>query len=282
MRENSTRPSNISQSRQTAARSDGSSRPVPPLAEHPQQERILLVQIYLRSLALQASWNSQRLQNLGLLVSLLPGLRRLSLSRFERRRFFRRHFEYFNTNPYLANSLLGGLLRLECDHTTGQIPLSLVMTFKNTLARSVASLGDQLFWLGLKPALLLIMVILVMSGYPIAVTALLAAILAGQLVLRWQALMAGFRLGIDIVDWLARPFWRQAIENAKRLGMLATGVMAGFYVSGLLGEGTTRIDWSLLGAVALGASLPLIIRHRLGGEGALFLVLPLALALAAI
>jgi len=282
MKDDSSRPPKAGPRRLSAAHRDGSSRPAPPLAEHPAQERILLVETYLRSLALQASWNSQRLQNLGLLVTLLPGLRRLSLSRFDRRRFFRRHFEYFNTNPYLANSLLGGLLRLESDHTTGQVPLSLIMTFKNTLARSVASLGDQLFWLGLKPALVLIMVILVMSGKPLAVAGLLVVILGGQLVLRWQALMAGFRLGIDIVDWLARPFWRQAIENAKRLGMLATGVMAGLYVANLLGEGTTRNDWTLLGAVALSAGLPLIIRHRLGGESALFLALPLALALVAI
>jgi PTS system mannose-specific IID component len=263
--------------------STGEHRSLTPSANQgSQNERRLLMAVYLRSLALQASWNSQRMQNLGLLVALLPGLRRLSLSLFERRRFFRRHYEFFNTNPYLANSLLGGLLRLEQEQAAGSLPVATIRTFKNTLARSIASVGDQLFWLGLKPLLLLVMTILVIQGQILAVPLVIGFFLLAQLILRWRALMAGYRFGLDIVDWLSRPFWYRAIAMLKKSGMFATGILAGSYVVELLGNDATRYDWPFWLVAAVTACVPLVFRLRLTAEGGLFILLPLALLLAAI
>ena len=71
--------------------------------------------LFLRSLALQGSWNHQRMQNLGLLWTVLTWLR-LNRGDVNRDRVFcRRYYGYFNTNPYLANFLFGGLIRLEED-----------------------------------------------------------------------------------------------------------------------------------------------------------------------
>ncbi len=67
------------------------------------------------------------------------------------RLFCRRYYEFFNTNPYLANFLIGGLVRLEDERAAGpDFPPGTTGTFRQSLGRAFASLGDQLFWLGIQ------------------------------------------------------------------------------------------------------------------------------------
>jgi mannose/fructose/N-acetylgalactosamine-specific phosphotransferase system component IID len=89
-----------------------------------------------------------------LLVALAPWLRRQDLDLTRRRRFCQRHIGLFNTNPYLANLVIGGLLRLESeDSREASTPAATsVLAYRDTLARVCGSIGDQLFWLGLRPA----------------------------------------------------------------------------------------------------------------------------------
>jgi PTS system mannose-specific IID component len=107
--------------------------------------------LFLRSLALQASWNPQRMQNLGLLAVMLTWLRTRAREVGRDRLFCRRYYDYFNTNPYLANYLVGGLIRLEEMRENGEsLPPDFTATFRDTVGRALASLGDQLFWLGFR------------------------------------------------------------------------------------------------------------------------------------
>jgi len=99
--------------------------------------------VFLRSLSLQASWNPQRMQNLGLLVTMLPWLHRRPRTLQFDRRFCRRYFTFFNTNPYLANFVIGGLIRLESDRAEDDdIPEELLITFRGSLGRTFASRGE--------------------------------------------------------------------------------------------------------------------------------------------
>jgi len=170
-------------------------------------DRCCLWQIYLRTLGLQGSWNTQRMQNLGLVCALLPWLRRADLPPREARRFARRHYEYFNTNPYYANLLIGGLLRLEEDNRRmdGAL-LGTVRTFKDTLGRALASLGDQFFWLGLQPTLLVVASLAAAAGSLWAPLALVGVFALAQLAGRYRILVWGYDLGLEIADSLASPY----------------------------------------------------------------------------
>lgn len=236
---------------------------------------------FLRSLALQGAWNPQRLQNLGLLVTLIPWLRQRELRLPERRRFCRRHYEMFNTNPYLANFIIGGLLRLETEsYQTGGEGSEMVRTFRDSLARTFASLGDQLFWLGMQPALLMAACLL---GYWNRVWLSLGLVIlfaVCQLTLRRRALQIGYRLGLDIVELLAHPGWHRVIRATKRAALFLVGSFAGCYLARSFAPPAAR-DWlPLLACCSLGVGLPLLIRRRLAGEGLLLAALPVAVALA--
>ena len=233
-------------------------------------DRRLSGAVYLRSLALQGSWNPQRMQNLGLLTTLLPWLRRQQAGHEQRRLFIRRHYEFFNTNPYLANYVVGGLLRLEADLSAGRSGSGQqIRTFRDTLAPTFASLGDQLFWLGLRPTLLLVAILLAAVGLPFGSVAVIGLFALVQLDLRRRALLTGYRLGFDIVELLGRPLWRRAIAATQRAGMILTGVLAGFYFARVLDPEAGPGGYGAAAWLAVGIVLPLILRKRLSGEALL-------------
>jgi len=220
------------------------------------------------------------MQNIGLLSALMPWMRSQGMGKGEVRRFCRSHFGYFNTNPYLANFLIGGLIRLEEERRSGSgMSPERVILFKETLGRALASLGDQLFWLGLQPTVLMIGILFALMGKPAGVLAPVLLFTVGQLIFRYRAIDLGYRLGIDIVDLLTSPRWHQLIHLLKRVGAVLTGVLAAWMVAGAgrlvaLEEGRG----AALGLV-LTAGLALWARRRLPGESMVLLLVPLALAL---
>ncbi len=250
----------------------------PPCVDKPDCRCLWLV--FLRTLSLQGSWNTQRMQNLGLVYALLPWLRQAKLPVREARQFCRRHYEYFNTNPYYANLLIGGLLRLEEENRRADgAMLKVVRNFKDSLGRALASLGDQFVWLGLQPALLVVASLAAAVGFYWVPLALLAVFTLVQLVGRYRVLTWGYDLGLEIADRLASPRWHQVIWTAKRAGALFTGVLAGLYVAKL--DHLLRVEGerSLLLGTALALGLSMTARRRWPGESMLLLLLPLAVAL---
>lgn len=210
------------------------------------------------------------MQNLGLLASLSPWLRRESLGLEQQRRFIRRHYEYFNTNPYLANFILGGLLRLETDLAAGRGGSGAqIRRFRDTLAPTFAALGDQLFWLGLRPTVLLAAVLLAGAGSPYGALVVVAVSALVPLELRRRALRSGYRLGFDIVELLGHPFWHRAIGATQRAGMILTGVLAGYYFARTIAPEAAAAGYGDSVWLAAGIVLPLLLRKRPPGESLL-------------
>jgi mannose/fructose/N-acetylgalactosamine-specific phosphotransferase system component IID len=231
--------------------------------------RGLVSRVYLRSLALQASWNDERMQNLGLLVALAPWLRGQDLNVAVRRRFCQRHIGVFNTNPYLANLVIGGLLRLESEVSPeGHTPTTTsVAAFRDTLARVCGSLGDQLFWLGLRPGLAMLTILLGFLGQWPLLLAVVVLFGVAQLLARGRWLTTGYALGLDIVELLSRPAWHRAIRWTKRGALALTGVLAGIYVAGIMDAKMPGLSvWCQAAGAVVGFALPLLLRQRLPGE----------------
>ena len=236
--------------------------------------------LFFRSLTLQASWNNQRMQNLGLLWNMLPWLRRQPRAVNRDRVFCRRYFGFFNTNPYLANFLIGGLVRLEDDLAAGcDLQPGMVGTFRDSVGRALASLGDQLFWLGLRPTLVMVISLAGLLGKIHLVLAVVCIFASGQMLLRWLSLREGYRLGLDIVDLLYDSRWHTWISSAKRSGMVLTGMVAGLYLAKVADYGTVDNHTLLWIGTGLGIGLPLVLRKRFPGEILILAALVLALLL---
>ncbi len=112
--------------------------------------RKLLSLILLRTFFLQASWNFERLQNLGIFYALAPALRFLYRGE-ELTAACRRHLEYFNTHPFMASPVVGTILALEEKRCRGEKSYLGVQEFKRMVMAPYAAIGDALFWGGIRP-----------------------------------------------------------------------------------------------------------------------------------
>ncbi len=112
----------------------------------------ILLKIIWRSFFIQAWWNFERLQSLGLLYTLLPLLKYLygndKDQLLKRKKFYE---EYFNTNPIFFSILAGALTKLELKLSRGEINEDTLSTFKVRMMSTLGAIGDTLTWNGIRP-----------------------------------------------------------------------------------------------------------------------------------
>lgn len=155
--------------------------------------RSVLWHVFLRSFAIQGSWNYRTLQGSGFAYALMPVLRWVHGDTDRLQDAVARHTTLFNAHPYLAGIAIGAVARMEMD---GEDP-ELIERFKTALRGSLGTLGDRIIWAGWRPACVLLglVVLLVTQSALAAVGAFLIVYNTGHLALRWWALRIGFESG---------------------------------------------------------------------------------------
>jgi len=108
--------------------------------------------VLFRSLFIQAGFNAEGLQSLGMLYALYPALRELYPEPHQQQEAARRHLSTFNTHPYVAAAIIGGILYYERRIADGEATAEKVSEFKSALMGPLAAMGDGFFWLSLRPA----------------------------------------------------------------------------------------------------------------------------------
>ncbi|HYO74062.1 MAG TPA: PTS system mannose/fructose/sorbose family transporter subunit IID, partial [Archangium sp.] len=170
----------------------------------PSLGRGVLLRVFLRSLFLQASWNPQGMQNLGLAYAIYPALERLYPERQALEAAVRRHLVFFNTHPYVAAAIVGGVLYHEQRIARGEEPPDKVVAFKAALMGPLAALGDGFFWLSLKPATGAVCAALVPVLAAWAAVLFLFLYNLVHLTLRARLYLLGLTLGDRLVEAVAR------------------------------------------------------------------------------
>jgi PTS system mannose-specific IID component len=122
----------------------------------------VLLSVFWRSFFLQSSWNFERLQNLGFLFLMLPGLRVLYGK--VPPEVLKRYSSYFNTHPSLAPLVAGTTLRLEARKQAGEETPVDADDFKKMVMAPYAAMGDALFWGAIRPLASIISLLLAVQG----------------------------------------------------------------------------------------------------------------------
>jgi len=134
-------------------------------SEHTPSERLGLaglINIFIRSLSIQSSWNFSKMQNIGFAFSLIPLAKKMEKNKEEAARFLTRHTELFNTHPYLTGPIIGSVVRLEERGSTGSDDAA--RRLKKALMGPYAAMADPFFGGALKPLAALAAVMLAMEG----------------------------------------------------------------------------------------------------------------------
>jgi mannose PTS system EIID component len=206
--------------------------------------------MFLRSFAIQGSFNYRTLIGTGFAFTLLPVLRRVYADRPDQLdEATRRHTGLFNSHPYLAGIALGGVARLESD---GERP-EVVERFKAALRGSLGTYGDRLIWAGWRPVCTLFALLLLLAGAPwwAAAGTFLVAYNAGHIGLRSWALRLGLAHGLRVAERLRASRLNHAQKLLPGGGAFLLGALAPLAASGEFVGVRPALHWLALALIAV-------------------------------
>jgi PTS system mannose-specific IID component len=232
-----------------------------------------LFRSFLRTFLLQASWNFERMQNLGVLYVLSPALR-VFYTDADLREAYHRHMAYFNTHPFMASPVLGATISLEQRRAAGQEGTFGVEDFKSMTMAPYAAIGDALFWGAVRPLAACVALFFAVKGSLLAPIIFLLAFNLPHLWMRLLGFMRGYTLGISVVEIVQRHRLPDlAIRLKEGMVVVLGGLLAYQAVATCRGAGMPA-GWG-------GAALPLVFVFvffaRKGASALLLLSLSLVL-----
>ena len=216
--------------------------------------RTALFSTFLRSFAIQGSWNYQSMIGGGFAFALLPVLRRVyGNDGPELEEALARHSAHFNAHPYLAGVALGAVARLE---EQGADPQT-VARFKAAVRGPLGGVGDALVWAGWLPTTLVAALLLAWLGFGplIAVLFFLALYNVGHVSLRAWGLLAGYRAGSHVGGRLREAHLSHRTEVVNRIGSVLLGALCGVVLTSELALGGSAIGWSVLAVASFATGL---------------------------
>ena len=182
--------------------------------------------IWWRAQFLLASFNYERMQNIGVAYSLIPAMRTLYDTKEEISAFLKRHLEFFNTHPYCAAPIFGVECALEENRANGgDVDDAAIQGVKIGMIGPLAGVGDPIFWGTLRPVLGAFAASLALTGNilgPILFFVLWNII---RMVFIWYTLEFGYQQGASITQNLTGGLLQKITLGASILGMFIMGVL---------------------------------------------------------
>lgn len=183
--------------------------------------------VYFRSMTLDASWNYERMQNLGYVYTMGPLIKRLYSEEKDRKDALERHLEFMSVTPHLSTLLFGisGAMEEENSKNESFNPSS-INAVKSSLMGPIAGIGDSFFWGTLKVIASGIAISLATQGNIAAPFVFLLIINVPHFILRYICLDKGFKYGAKFFSDLGDSGVVERITNgASMLGLMVIGGM---------------------------------------------------------
>ena len=197
----------------------------------------------LRLFAVQGTWNYERMLGVGMGYAAEPLLEDLkAVDPVRHGEAVVRSAEFFNCNPNLAGLALGATARAEYEG----IPGPQIIRLRTALCSPLGSMGDQLFWAGLVPALVGLTVGAVVLGAGWwAIAGFLLAYNAIRLWTSYWSLSTGMAAGMRVGTAIRNSWLPRAIEWVSPAAGFALGALVPLVATWYL----TRFGWA--GAVGV-------------------------------
>ncbi|WP_054777277.1 PTS system mannose/fructose/sorbose family transporter subunit IID [Lacticaseibacillus saniviri] len=184
------------------------------------------ISVWWRSQFLQASWNYERMQNVGWAYSMIPALKKLYKTKEDRADALKRHLEFFNTHPYLAAPILGVELTLEEKRANGaQIDDAAIQGVKIGMMGPLAGVGDPIFWGTIRPVIGAFAASMAMSQNWMGPIIFFLAWNLIRMAFLWYTQELGYRQGENITKDLSGGLMQKITTGASILGMFIMGVL---------------------------------------------------------
>jgi PTS system mannose-specific IID component len=204
----------------------------------------VLAKVLLRSFLLQASWNFERLQSLGVLYTIAPALRFFYRGE-ELVAAGKRHLEYFNTHPFMASPVLGAILDLEQKQSRGEARQVGVQDFKRMVMAPYAAIGDAFFWGATRPLAAGVALFFAFKGSLWAPVVYLTLFNLPHLWFRVVGLLRGYSLGLRIVEDIQRHRLPDLAIRLKEVTVVLLGGLSAYLTFFSLKSEGVAAGWGL-------------------------------------
>jgi mannose PTS system EIID component len=217
--------------------------------------------VFVRTLAIQGSWNYETLLGNGVGFALEPVLRRLpgGVHTEEFKAAVTRESAYFNAHPYLASVAVGALARAELSG----VPPERIERFRTAICGPLGSVGDRLVWAGWLPlSSLVALVAFGLGARPLVVVATFVIMYnVGHFGLRIWGLYVGWTRGLAVASALANPVLRSGPAYIARAAAAVAGVAIPVAAARVVGS-----EGLLLGGALASGALIAVALVRLHGR----------------
>ena len=207
---------------------------------------------FLRSFAIQGSWNYRTMIGGGLGYALTPLLQRIHAGDpVALRKAIERHAGSFNAHPYMSPVAIGAFARLEYEGHDDET----LERFRTALRGPLGALGDQAIWAGWRPLCTLLTIIAVMAGADplMSVLSFFVVYNTGHVWLRLWGFRTGWRAGLEVGGVLNRAPLRAVGSRLMPVNEALTGAAIVLLASRAPGFSPVGLEAALVGVAALGA-----------------------------
>lgn len=184
--------------------------------------------VFWRSFPLQASFNYERMQNVGFCYSLLPILKRLYPEQKEASEALKRHMSFFNTTPQQVTFITGACIAMEEENKKNgeTFDIESIAALKAALMGPVAGIGDSFFWGTFRIIAAGIGCGLASQGSLLGAILFLLLFNIPHYFARWYGLKLGYRSGIGFVEAAQASGMIEILTGcAKIMGLCVVGAM---------------------------------------------------------
>ncbi|MGY6090025.1 PTS mannose transporter subunit IID [Avibacterium paragallinarum] len=182
---------------------------------------------YWRSTFLLGSFNFERMQAMGFCVSMIPAIKRLYSKKEDRADALKRHLEFFNTQPWVASSIIGVTVAMEQERANGATDIddAAISGVKVGLMGPLAGVGDPIFWGTLRPVLAALGAGLAISGSLLGPLLFFIGINIFRALTRWYGFHYGYAKGTEIVQDMGGGRLQKLTQGASILGLFVMGAL---------------------------------------------------------
>jgi mannose/fructose/N-acetylgalactosamine-specific phosphotransferase system component IID len=194
------------------------------------------INMFFRSFFNQTTWNYKGLLSIGFCMAVIPVARRLYNDKNSYQQFLSRHLNFFNSHPYTASYAIGAIARIEEELAeSGNGNYEQIDKFKNALIGPLGAVGDQLFWVTVKPAVALLGMggLLLLENLETKLLFLILLLIlynVPHLYIRWNGLIEGYRQGYNVYKLLKIEHFSKLRKSYLLLGAFSLGIFGGTYL----------------------------------------------------
>lgn len=183
--------------------------------------------LILRSLTCYSWFSYDKMQALHALFTLAPTIRANARSKDDITAACKTHIQFFNTQPYMANFILGICIAMIENHESEEA----ISAVKVGLMGPLAGIGDSLLWFTIRPILFSIGAGLAIQGNVMGPIIALLAFWAVQFVVRFYGMRIGYEQGTKVIEQFAESGMMEELTNTISIvGVTVVGALIATWV----------------------------------------------------